>query len=261
MFAVEPPPSQGDLHFRVFGFPVRVSPWFWAIAVMLTVGGGREVDPVEALVWVAVMFVSILIHELGHAFTQRHFGGRPRIALYGLGGLAICDDCDRSPRSQILISLAGPAAGFLFAAITILAVRLSGHQIGFLSLGGRPDFEALGLEMVSTQPMIVFQAYFEPFASNVTNQLVADLLQINILWGLINLMPIYPLDGGRVSRELFTLNHPRRGIVQSLWLSAGAASAFAILGLMRGSILTALMFGYLAYANYQNIQAYDRHWQ
>lgn len=260
MFAVEPPPSQGDLHFRIFGFPVRVHPWFWLVAVFLVLGGGRKVEPLEAIVWVAVMFISILIHELGHTFTQRHFGGRPRIVLYGLGGLAIADDCDRSPRSQILISLAGPAAGFLLAAIVFLVVRLSGRAIGFLPPGTGINFQALGVEEVVTQPLIFFRAYFEPFASEISNELVADLLQVNILWGLINLMPIYPLDGGRVSRELFTLSHARRGVVQSLWLSAGAASAFAIFGLMRGSIFTALMFGYLAYANYQNIQAYDRHW-
>lgn len=261
MFAAEPPPSQADLHFRIFGFPVRVSPWFWGVAVMLVIGGGKRVDPIEALVWVAVMFVSILVHELGHAFAQRHYGGRPWIVLYGFGGLAISDDRDRTPRSQILISLAGPAAGFLLAVLVMLIVRLSGRQIGFLPPGDGVDFEALGVSSVIIQPLIAFRAYFEPFNSKVTDQLVADLLQINILWGLINLMPIYPLDGGRVSRELFTLSQPRRGIVQSLWLSAGVATGFGIFGLLRGSIFTAFMFGYLAYANYQNIQAYDRHYR
>jgi stage IV sporulation protein FB len=268
MFAAEPTSSQADLHFRVFGFPVRVSPWFWGVSVMLVIGGsnlvtggGKKVDPIEALVWVAVMFGSILVHELGHAFTQRHFGGRPRIVLYGFGGLAICDDCDRSPSSQILISVAGPAAGFLLAAVVILIVRLSGRRIGFLPPGDGVNFEALGVSSVIIQPLIAFRAYFEPFTSQVTDQLVADLLQINILWGLINLMPIYPLDGGRVSRELFTLSQPRRGIVQSLWLSAGVATAFAVFGLMRGSIFTAFMFGYLAYANYQTLQAYEQNWR
>jgi stage IV sporulation protein FB len=261
MLLADPPPSQGDLHFRVFGFPVRVHPWFWIVAVMLVIGGGGPVDPIEAVSWIAVMFFSILVHELGHTFTQRHFGGRPRIVLYGLGGLAICDDCDRSPRSQILISLAGPAAGFLLAALVFVAVRLSGRQIGFLPPGTGINFEQLGVSEVITQPMILFRAYFQPFTSKLANQLVADLLQINILWGLLNLMPIYPLDGGRVSRELLTLSQPRRGIVQSLWLSAGVATAFAIFGLMRGSIFTTVMFGYLAYANYQNIQAYDRHYR
>ena len=73
------------------------------------------------------MFVSILVHELGHAFVQRYFGGRPWITLYGFGGLASCNDCDRSPRSQIIISLAGPLAGFLFAVVVMIGVWLAGH--------------------------------------------------------------------------------------------------------------------------------------
>jgi len=261
MLLVEPPPSQGDLHFRVFGVPVRIHPWFWIVAVILGLGGSGPADPLQTLVWVAVMFVSILVHEMGHAFRQRRFGGHPRVTLYGLGGLAACDDCDRSPRSQVLISLAGPAAGFLLAAAVVLLVRVSGRQIGFVPAGKEVDWESLGIQSAVIQPMILFRAYFEPFASELANHVVADLLQINILWGLINLLPIYPLDGGRVARELFTLSQPRRGIVQSLWLSIVVAGSMAAFGLLRGSIFTAFMFGYLAYANYQTLQAYERHWQ
>src|SRR5204863_121738 len=135
MLLVEPPPSQGDLHFRVFGISVRVSPWFWIISLLWGVNASKDPkgnsDPLNTLIVVAVVFVSILVHELGHAFVQRRFGGRPRITLYALGGLASCDDCDRSPRSQILISLAGPAAGFAFAAILLASIRLSGRQVIF----------------------------------------------------------------------------------------------------------------------------------
>lgn len=261
MLAVEPPPTKADLCFRLFDFPVRVNPLFWLVAVFLIVGGGADVEPVHALVWVAVMFVSILIHELGHAFLQRHYGGRPRIVLYSFGGLAIAEDSDDAPRSQILISLAGPFAGFLLAAIVFAVVRLTGRQIGFLPPGSGVNLSDLGIDAAVVQPLIVFRAYFEPFTADLANQLVADLLQVNILWGLINLLPVYPLDGGRVSRELFTLQHPRQGIVRSLLLSAGCATGMAIFALMRGSLFTAAMFGYLAYANYQNMQAYNRHWR
>ena len=93
----EPAPTQADLHFRAFGVPVRVHPWFWVIALLLGLGGGERADPMETVIWVAVVFVSILVHELGHAFPQRFYGGHPRITLYSFGGLASCDDCDRSP--------------------------------------------------------------------------------------------------------------------------------------------------------------------
>jgi stage IV sporulation protein FB len=260
MFAVEPPPSQADLHFRVLGFPVRVHPWFWIVAVLLGIGGGGPADPVETLIWIGVMFVSILVHEMGHAFLQRGFGGHPRITLYGLGGLASCEDCDRSPRSQVLISVAGPAAGFLLAAATVLLIRASGRQFGFLPTGKGLDWQVLGIQSAIIQPMVLFRAYFEPFASAPLNHVVGDLLQINILWGLINLLPIYPLDGGHVAREVMTLRHPRQGIVQSLWVSVVTAGAMVVWGLARQSLYVCLMFGYLAYASYQILQAYDR-WQ
>jgi stage IV sporulation protein FB len=151
-------------------------------------------------------------------------------------------------------------AGFLFAAIVVLVIVASGRQIGVIA-PGEINWDSLGVPAAVVQPMILFQVYFESFGANLTDTVVADLLQINILWGLINLLPIYPLDGGRVARELFTLSQPRRGIVQSLWLSIVTAGAFAAFGLLRGSVLTAIMFGYLAYANYQTLQAYERHWQ
>jgi stage IV sporulation protein FB len=255
----EPPPTQADLHFRAFGVPVRVHPWFWIVTLFLGMGGSGPAEPMQTVLWVAVVFVSILVHELGHAFLQTRFGGHPHITLYSFGGLASCDDCDRSPRSQILISLAGPVAGFLFAAAIVLLVRAAGHSIVFAlspTSGNLSDWETGRLVW---QRILLFSAFFEPFASRPLNCLIADLLQVNILWGVINLFPIYPLDGGRVARELFTLGNPRRGIIQSLWLSVGAAAFLAAWGLSRNSIYTAIMFGYLAYGSYQTLRAYQNY--
>src|SRR6185436_11971377 len=128
MLLGEPPPTQADVHFRLFGIPIRVHPYFWIVSLIMGAGGiGGKAEPVDALVWVVVVFISILVHELGHAFMQRTYGGHPWITLYGLGGLASCNDCDRSPRRQIIISLAGPIAGFLLAAVILLAMRLTGQ--------------------------------------------------------------------------------------------------------------------------------------
>jgi Zn-dependent protease len=253
MLLIEPPPSQGDLHFRLFGVPVRISPLFWLTAVIM--GLGREgTPPAEMLIWVAVVFVSVLAHEMGHAFTQRRFGGQPWIVLHGIGGLALCDDCDRSPRSQILISLAGPAAGFALAAVILALVRLSGHAVGWTiaqnTVAGMMPFTLLGVKL-----------YWEPFESLIANVLLYHILFVNIVWGLVNLLPVYPLDGGRIAREVLTLRHPRRGIVLSLQVSIVVAGAMAVVGLLAWqSIFTALLFGYLAFTNYQALQAYQRNY-
>ena len=211
----EPPPTPADLHFRLFGFPIRVHPFFWVVILILGMGGfgGGQADPVETLIWVAVAFISILVHELGHAVLQRRYGGHPWITLYGMGGLSSCDDCDRSPVSQILISAAGPMAGFLLAAGILLLVFLSGHQLVPVT---REDFQQLFQQYQSLPPHLSLPFYsrlIEPFASSALNTAIGDLLWINIWWGLLNLLPIYPLDGGRITRELFTL----KGNVRQGW--------------------------------------------
>ncbi len=251
MILAEPPPSQGDVHFRVLGIPVRIHPFFWIVALILGIQGS-EVPPAKVLIWIFVLLLSIVVHELGHALMQRHYGGRPRIVLYGMGGLAICDDCNRSSRSQILISLAGPGAGFLLAAILLLTIRIVGHQggvsLGSISEEGAPDLVGI--------PLMGATFYWKPFQTYQANLMVFDLLWVNVMWGAINLLPIYPLDGGRISRELCLLGQPRQGIMLSLQISIVAASAMAVVGLSWGSLFVALMFGYLAYTSYQALQAY-----
>jgi Zn-dependent protease len=260
MFLGEPPPTQADLHFRLFGFPVRVHPFFWLVTLFLGLGGD-EADPIKTVIWVAVVFVSVLVHELGHTFLQRYYGGEPRITLYSFGGLASCDDCDRSPRAQILISLAGPVAGFLLAAAVVLLLKLTGHAIGFALSRSRIDVNALGVESVWVQHLGPIVVYYESLASAPVTNIVGDLVQVNILWGLLNLLPIYPLDGGRIARELFTLNNARSGIIHSLQLSIGTAILLAIYALMNSNLYTCILFGMLAYGNYQALQDYRGSWR
>lgn len=241
MFLVEPPPSQADLHFSLFGFPVRVSPWFWAVSALMAIQ--RSTNPTDLLIWVAVIFVSILVHELGHAFAMRHYGWQPRVTLYAMGGLASYDRASSyrqghsSPRSQILISLAGPAAGFALAGLVVAILYATQRSMPFyfgitFGYGFRIDNPQLA-------------------------ELVWQLLFVNIFWGLINLLPVYPLDGGQVAREILTLGNPHNGIVQSLWLSVFTGAGLAIAGLMLfNQLFMAILFGYLAYSSYQTLQRY-----
>lgn len=250
MILAEPPPSQGDVHFRLWGIPVRIHPFFWLVALFMGIQGSGETPPLEVLVWIAALFLSILVHEMGHALVQRRFGGHPRITLYGMGGLAACGDCDRSTRSQILISLAGPCAGFLLALLLLLGISLLGHQSGCL-LFTQPQDDAVGIRLLGTA------FFWSPFQSQAANGMLQQLLYINLLWGAINLLPIYPLDGGQISRELCQLRHPRQGMILSLRISVVAAAAMVLVGLSWGSILVILFFGYLSYSSYRALQAYQ----
>jgi Zn-dependent protease len=210
-----------------------------------------ESAPADVLSWMIAVLVSILVHELGHALLQRGYGGHPRIVLHGMGGLAICGDCDRSSRSQIEIALAGPGAGFLFALLLIVLVRLSGHQFGLFVDATTAGFQPAGLRIFGVWCL------WESFASPAVNQMLSNLLFINILWGAVNLLPIYPLDGGQIARELCQLGDPRGGVILSLRLSMLTALGMVMLGLLWHSLLVALMFGYFAYTSYKTLQAYQ----
>lgn len=251
MLLAEPPPTQGDLHFRLFDFPIRIHPFFWVVCLIMGIRGDSA-PPAQVLAWIVAVFVSILIHELGHAFLQRRYGGQPRIVLHGMGGLAICGDCDRSTRSQILISLAGPFAGFLFAAVALLLLAILGQKPGVYFDGGSSSLHehAEGLKVFGTWLL------WESFESPLVNYFLRQLLFINIMWGAINLLPVYPLDGGQVSREVCQLSDPRGGMVLSLRISMFAAIAMAIVGLSWGELLIVVLFGYLAYSSYKTLEAY-----
>ena len=239
MFLLEPPPTQYDLRFSLAGVPVRVHPLFWLVTFML--GAGHDARPVDVLLWVLAVFVSIVIHEFGHAVMIRHYGWRPRIVLYGLGGLAAYEPTWHRTWPQVVISFAGPAAGFLFAALIALAIRLAGHDVWF-------DYRRL-------LPMPI---RFELFRQMNLNLFLFDLFFVNVFWGCINLLPIYPLDGGRIAQEALNHYNPSNGIRQSLQLSIFTAAGMAIVMLTKlQDWWMTFFFAMFAVMNYQALQQYD----
>lgn len=246
MFAGEPAQTQFDVHFRIAGIPVRVHPFFWLMAFLIGAGGGERLTLV---IWAAAVFVSILVHELGHAFMMRYFGQDARIVLYMMGGLTIPDSSPwragsgrrtRGPLSQILISAAGPGAGFLLAGLVVALVFAAGGIVRFhLAYGFLPI-------PVVTLPEVVNEQWYA---------VVESLLWVNIFWGLMNLVPVYPLDGGQIAREVLVASDPWEGVVKSLWLSVivGAAVAFVGFGVLHDRFL-GILFGLLAFSNFMAIQ-------
>ncbi len=237
VFLNEPPRTQYDLNFSLLGIPVRVHPMFWGIALLMGLGGNPKLP--EMLMWVGTVFVSILVHEMGHALAARAFGWPPHITLHGFGGLASYRPSYHSPVSQILITAAGPAAGFAFALVICAAIAASGHRVTI-----DRDFGFVG------------PIYWDPYHSRWTDRLILDLLFVNIFWGLVNLLPIIPLDGGQIARELLGLANPRDGLRQALWLSVISAAVAAILAYtkLHDTYLT-FLFAYLAYNSYTALQA------
>ena len=240
-----PPPTQYDLRFSIAGIPVRVHPLFWLIALLFGASG----DLIQLPIWVFVVFVSILIHELGHALAMRRYGQPSRIILHFAGGLTVPEPVAWGSRwanvalrsnQEIFISLAGPVAGFLLAVLVAVGATIVGGSIITNWLFG-------------VIPLPV--AALLPFGGRVLSLLVTMLLWVNVFWGLINLVPVYPLDGGNVSRHLLLRADPIDGVRKSLWVSVIAGGLVALIGLLvLRSIFMAFLFGLLAFQSYQSLQ-------
>src|SRR5215510_2673923 len=101
---------------KIFGIPIKIDPSFLFVCALLAYS--RLSAPAFLVECLIVIFVSILIHELGHAMVVRSFGLSPQIMLYSMGGLTSwTDEKGISHAKHIAISLAGPFAGFLFYGV------------------------------------------------------------------------------------------------------------------------------------------------
>jgi len=229
--------------FTIFRIPVRVEPWFWLTSFLL--GGGLWLkdrdDFIGTLLWMIVVFVSILIHELGHAMTSRKLTGKePAIRLWAMGGLAY-PNTHLSRKDSLRVSLAGPAAGLgFFAVVTLACIIKWGPVDGFdiiswLTLGKLGPILGNGEGLRSMD--------------GVTYSLVNSLVFVNFWWSIVNLLPVFPLDGGQAYAAI---ESSQKKVFQ---VGLGTGVAAAIFGItIYGSIYVCLLFGYLAYQNWQRLQ-------
>jgi Zn-dependent protease/CBS domain-containing protein len=158
--------------------------------------GGREAA-VTGLVFLILLFLSVLLHELGHVITARQFGiHTPDITLLPIGGVARLRRMPTKPLQEIAVALAGPAVNVLIAALLILLTpaRLSLREL--LSPAG-------GAETTLTR-----------------------LATVNLWLVLFNLLPAFPMDGGRVLRALIAMRTP---YPQATRIAAGIGQGFAFL--------------------------------
>jgi stage IV sporulation protein FB len=223
-----------DLRFRLFGIPVTVSPWFWLAGLITGWQPDIRKHPDFLLIWIGCFFVSILVHEMGHALTALAFGWPPEVYLYGFGGLAVYRPTSgRTTGRSILISFAGPAAGFLL--------------IGFILL--------LGMVLVASG----WPQTLSPAVQDRLGEFLWDMTWINVAWGLVNLVPVLPLDGGRIAEALFIRfrpwDGPRLAVTLSVVVAVVAAVAFYLNRDRFGfGTYPAFFFGLLAMMNIQSLQ-------
>ena len=215
------------IRFRLFGFPVTVEPWHWAILAFCggALGIKESTDLLPVLLFMAAGVVSIIIHELGHALTMRVFGGRHiSIVLHGMGGHAISQGAPFSRGQHILISLAGPLLQAACGLLVLIAVITSADT----SSG------STGLEV------------------SPVYQLLDDFILVSLFWAILNLIPVYPMDGGQI---LHGILGPRR-VQLTLQISISVAIFAGVLGVIY--LKTFLLSIFMVFSAVENYKALKR---
>jgi Zn-dependent protease len=218
------------LQFRIGRIPVQVHFSHLLIAGLLGLSfatDGETGRPVPALLaaWVVIVFVSVLVHELGHAVVALVFGYSPVIQLAGMGGNTRPNAPGPIPWwRDVLLTLAGPAFGVM---------------LGLLCLAGS-----------------LFLRHLE----GVAQKAVQTAAYVNFFWAGMNLLPVTPLDGGRISTSVCTRLFGRVGflLAQILGVLVSAAVVLSVMLAARGLVFVAMMFGWYGIISAQLIAAYLR---
>jgi Zn-dependent protease len=225
--------TPNDVSFTLFGFPTAIQPFFWLIAALITALHLGNIGNMQ--IWIVQMFLgmlgvllAILVHELGHALTFRYVFRTPSaIVLHGFGGMTIPLQNYlrgygfRGAVANCFLSFSGPLAGFVLAFVMILFLLMI------------------------------------PSDDKLAAKLFINFLQwtavISIFWGIFNLLPVFPMDGGHISREIFLFFFSRQGVQFSLILSMLLAAMLAVAGFRFGEFFIAFLFAYFAFQNYQEM--------
>ena len=196
--------------------PVKISPFFWVTAGLIgwinSMGMPRPF--LLTIIWIGVIFVSILVHEFGHALTSRYFGQHPRIQLVAFGGLTYPEGPRLRGWREFLVVLNGPIFGFILFLIasTLLAT-------GFF-----------------TSPFTVFTLRIFQW--------------VNLFWTIINLLPVMPLDGGQLLRIIFESACGAKGLKYALFTSMLLSATFSVVFFFIGFFLVGAIFFLFAFQNF-----------
>ncbi len=223
---------------RLLGSEVRIHVTFllflaWIGLARFLEGGAAAAA--EGVLLILAIFACVLAHEFGHALAARRYGiATPDITLLPIGGVARLERMPDNPREEIVVALAGPAVNAVIAAVL------------FLVVGARFDPATLA-------------ALDSPAAS-----LLAQLASLNLFLVLFNLIPAFPMDGGRVLRALLALRMgPARATATAARVGQGLAFGLGFLGLLGNPMLLFIaIFVYIAAtaeAQASDLQDLSRH--
>lgn len=239
------------MQFSLLGIPIFVQVSFWFMAVFL--GMNLMSQPVKLAGWVAAVFVSIIVHELGHATVMMRYGLRPEIALHGMGGHAAAHGLNRLSRARrVFVSFAGPMAGFFFGFLWIVLA----FAIDPLAIVRAFPFEWLARIVVEIGGVEVFNR-----KESMASFFLSQLIWINIAWGFLNLSPVLPLDGGHILEDALGPRRYRITCYVSLVFCALVILYNVVGGIGGrdgfGSMWLVIIFGLCGWRTYMRLKDYN----
>ncbi len=198
---------------KVAGIQIRLHFTFLVLLVWVGLSHylqhGRVPDALAGLAFMLALFTIVVLHELGHALMARRFGiATADITLLPIGGVARLERMPDRPRQELLVALAGPAVNVVLATLLFLVLRLTAQL-----------------------PQVWD-------ARSIDSNFLAKLMMVNISLAVFNLLPAFPMDGGRVLRALLAM---RMDYAKATGIAArigqGMAALFGFIGLFSNPIL------------------------
>ena len=192
--------------FRIAGIQLRIHVTFVLLIAWLAFGyyaQGGSPAAAEGVIFVLLLFLCVVLHEFGHALAAKAFGiNTPDITLLPIGGVARLERMPEEPKQELLIAVAGPAVNVIIA-------------LGLFVAGG---------------------SFINPFVNPAASEgvgLISQLLIINVLLVAFNLLPAFPMDGGRVLRALLATRMSYARATQiAATVGQGFAFVFGFIGLI-----------------------------
>lgn len=215
---------------RVAGTYVRLHITFLLFLAWIGISdylAGGVAAAVDSVVFLLLVFLCVTLHEFGHIAMARHFGIRtPEVILSPIGGIASMERIPEQPLQELLVAIAGPLVNVVIALL-LMAV----FGIGFAS------YSSAGFDKAT---------------------LAERLFIVNVTLVLFNLVPAFPMDGGRVLRAVLAMNiGPARATALAARIGQGFAALFVVLGLFYNPILMLVgIFIYFAAASEEQSAAF-----
>jgi Zn-dependent protease len=206
--------------------PISIHPFFWIFAFLL--GFFISQSLIGTFIWVGIIFISVLFHEMGHALTSIIFKQKPKIQLVALGGMTSYEGKNLNYLKQFLIVLNGPVFGIILFLIASALL------------------------------------YFNFFTNQIVVAALKNIQMVNLFWSLVNLLPILPMDGGQLLRIFLESIFKERGFKMSLLVGFVFAFILALAGFAFRYYLFGAIFFLFAFQSFdmyrktKNISKKDR---